>query len=188
MPVDLSGLTTKAPPRKSDGTPTRKPRLSAPTKKSAREEAVTGVFQLVQFACVTGGNYADAAAIGAHAENISHEIVELADVNESVAKAIDFLLTAGPYAGLVTACLPLVLQIMANHNRIPENTPGVTPPSLMKMQFEVQLKQQKLAMQQQASELAEMARRLEEADQAQTASQNGQTPQNAVQSDTGMYL
>lgn len=86
------------------------------------------------------GNYADAAAIGMHGPPISAEIVNLADQNERIAKAVDYLLEAGPYAGLVTAVLPLVLQLLANHNRIPaDKVPGVLPPEALaaKMQAEV---------------------------------------------------
>jgi len=183
MPVDLSSMNVKGPPRKSE-TP-RRGRPPASNKKDARTEAVIGVFQLVQFACVTTGNHADAAAIGMHAENISHEIVNLADVNEGIAKAIDYLLTVGPYAALVTACLPLVLQVAANHGRVPPNTPGVIPTELLEARFKADMLAQKAELERQAQEAREAIARMQADEHAQS---NGQVGQEAAQGHTGAYL
>jgi hypothetical protein len=124
MAIDMSLAT--APPRRTPrastsrqtSSATRSVSLPVKTKKAEREEAVEGIFQLVQFACVVRGNHSDAGAIGLHGKPIAHETAELADKDERVAKSIDYLLNLGPYAGLIAAVTPLLIQVMANHNRI----------------------------------------------------------------------
>jgi hypothetical protein len=142
MPVDLSGLNRKAPPQKTTRSAPRKATIS--NKHDARKEAVLGLFSLGQFAAVSTNNPADAAAIGMHGENISQEVANLADVDERIAKSIDWMLQAGPYAGLITACLPLVMQILANHKRIPVNVPGVLPPEVLAAKYEAEMQKQAL--------------------------------------------
>jgi hypothetical protein len=86
------------------------------------------------------GNYADAAAIGIHAPNIGGEVVNLADQNETIAKGVDFLLEAGPYAGLIAATLPLVVQILANHRKVPaDKIPGVLPPEALEAKMRAEI-------------------------------------------------
>lgn len=114
----------KAPP--STRTAKTSPRTSAAksaapagsSRLAAREEAANGIFQLAGFACIVFKQYADAGAIGNHSAAISHEAAKLAETNEGVGKALDYLMEAGPYAGLVTAMLPLAMQLAANHNMI----------------------------------------------------------------------
>jgi hypothetical protein len=127
MALDLSESRIKAatpPPRKS--APTARQTKATPAqvqsyvspKQKDREEGANGLFQLAGFGLIVTKNYADAGAIGKHSPKISHELAVLADKNEGVAKFLDYLTEAGPYAGLITACMPLILQIMANHNMI----------------------------------------------------------------------
>jgi hypothetical protein len=105
-----------------------------------RFQAVQGIFQMGQMGCVMAGQYADAAAIGLHGDNIANEITGLADKYPQVGKALDALMQAGPFAGLITATLPLVLQIAANHKRIPaDKVPGVVPPEVLETQMKAQV-------------------------------------------------
>lgn len=128
-----------------------------------REEAVNGLFQLGQLGCIIFGQYADAGAIGLHAPPIAAEAAELAEKNDQVAKGIDLLLQVGPYAGLVAAIMPLVLQIMANHKVIPaEKMSGanIVKPEVLESQIKTQMARQAMeamrAQQEAERELAEM--------------------------------
>ena len=184
MPIDMSLQGT--PPKKN----TRKATVSAPTtapqaveRIGPRAEAVNGIFQIGQSILVMAKQYADAAAVGIHGPNISREVVALAETNESVAKAIDFLMTAGPYAGIFTATLPLVLQIGTNHGRIPEvGIPGVMSPTALQADMEAQVKTQAAMAMRAALEAQEMANAAQ-ADLDAMAAANGQ--QKASQGSKG---
>lgn len=180
MPIDMTG--SKAPPRKSG--PRAAPKTVART--NAREEAVNGLFQLGQFGCVMFGQHADAAAIGMHGANISREIVNLADMNEKIGAAVDYLLQAGPYAGLVTACLPLALQILANHKRIPsQGVPGIYPPEMLAAQFEAEQQAQALRMAQESQAAQEEIARIQgEMAAAQMANGQGHTTPDGMTVDS----
>lgn len=173
MPIDMS-LAASAPPRN-----TRQKAPAAPrrTVTDTRAEAVNGLFQLASFGCVMVGQYADSATIAEHGPNISLETAKLAQQNDKIGQWIDYLTQAGPYAGLVTAVLPLALQLAANHKRIdPSKVPGLQDPAVLTAKVETQMKaaalqQMREAAQQQAAFDQELAR-LDEA-----MRQNGQQPQ-----------
>lgn len=173
MPIDMS-LAAAAPPRNARQ---RAPAAPRKTVADTRSESVNGLFQLASFGCVMIGQYADAATIGEHGPNISTEVVKLGQQNEKIGQWIDYLTQAGPYAGLVTAILPLALQLAANHKRIDyAKVPGLTAPEVLSTRVETQMKaaavqQMREAQQQQALYDAEL-QRMEEA-----MRQNGQPPQ-----------
>jgi hypothetical protein len=86
------------------------------------------------------GNYADAAAIGQHSPGISTEIVKLGAQNETIGRGIDYLDEVGPYAGLISATMPLVLQILANHKRIDHGkVPGLSSPEVLESKVKAQM-------------------------------------------------
>jgi hypothetical protein len=163
--IDMRGAS-KAPPAKG-GTPrTRTPRA---TIGDQRQQAVLGLFQAGQALCVFTKNYADAAAIGSHAENISSEVSTLAATDDKVAKVVDSLLIVGPYSALIMAVLPLAMQIAVNHNVLPAGkVPGTVDPRVLSTSIEAEMKQQTADMMQ-AARLAE-----QEAD-ARLQSLNGST-------------
>lgn len=161
MALDLSGAV-KAPPR------TTRAATKAATQRSGklaeRHEAVTGLWQLAGFGCVIFRQYADAGAIGLHSGPITDELVSLSDKNEKIARAIDYLTEAGPYAGLIVAVMPLAMQIAANHGIIKAElagSVGVVPPQALDSQVRADMArtaQAALQQQQQAEqELAAMA-------------------------------
>ena len=125
-----------APPRVNrPPTPTQK-RQSG--KLVERAEAVQGLFQLAGF---VAGWHADAGAIGQHSPAISTELAALAEKNASVAKFIDSLTEAGPYAGLIVAVMPLTLQILANHGILKGDMSavGVKPPAILEAEVKTSL-------------------------------------------------
>lgn len=126
MALDLSNVAT-APPRKTTATarrttttagPAQPQTLYASPKAKDREEAANGIFQLAGFGMIVTKNYADAGALGKYGPGIAHELAGLAEKNDGIAKILDYMGEAGPYAGLITAVMPLILQIMANHNMV----------------------------------------------------------------------
>jgi hypothetical protein len=147
-----------------------------PTIADEREDAVNGVFQLAGLGCIMFGQYSDAGAISLHCPPIAHEIAELAEKNEQVAKGVDVLLQVGPYAGLVAAIMPLVLQLMANHKVVDaDKMPGanVVKPEVLEAQVKTSMaKQAMMAMQAQREAEEELA----EMQKAMAAAQNGSDP------------
>jgi len=104
------------------------------------------------------GKYADAAAIADHGPNISREAASLAQQNEKIGQWIDYLTEAGPYAGLITAVLPLALQLLANHGRIDHSkVPGVSDPRVLETKIQAEMLRAAAAEKQQyEAEIASM--------------------------------
>jgi len=119
--------------------------------RQQREEAVAGFGQLAQAPLIALHQYADAGAIGLHWPNVAREVASLADSQEQVARLIDPLIKIGPYTGLITAILPLILQIGVNHNRVPAGAMGTVPAASLSAQVETAMAAIELqALQQQA--------------------------------------
>jgi len=83
--------------------------------------------------------YADAGAIGLYWPKISEEIADLAESQEQVGRLIDPLIKIGPYTGLITAVLPMILQIGVNHNRVPAGAMGTVPAASLTARVEASL-------------------------------------------------
>jgi hypothetical protein len=138
MPIDMSGAA-KAPPARSGTAKTRTPRQSIGDQ---REQAMMGLFQGGQALCLLTRQYADAAAIGAHAQPISHEVSALAATDDKVAAAVDKLLVVGPYTALAMAVLPFAMQLAVNHKLLPAGKiPGTTDPNVLSARVEADLAQ-----------------------------------------------
>lgn len=170
MPIDMS-LASKAPPAKAPRAATATRR----TKAEAQAETAHGVIQLGQFGLIMARQFADAAALGIHGTPVVDEVVKLGKTNESVGKGIEYLDAVGPYAGLITAMMPLIFQVLANHGRIPAGTvPGILPPDVLeaKMKAELTLAAAQ-AMAEATAVQAEADRVMSEAQQY-AAAQNGQ--------------
>lgn len=154
MPIDMS-MASKAPPARAGATRARAPKASIGDQ---REQAVLGLFQGGQAICLIMKQYADAAAIGQHAQPIAHEVSVLAATDDKVAKAVDSLLVIGPYSALVMAVLPLALQLGVNHKLLPAaKIPGTTDPNVLSMRVEAEMTQQAADMLQDARLAQEQA-------------------------------
>jgi hypothetical protein len=144
MPVD-----TTAPPSLNRPPSANAKKATARTtgKLNARQEAVNGVFQLAGFGLIVAGQHADAGALGEHGPAISHELAALSEKNSKVAAFIDSLTEAGPYAGLVIAVMPLVLQILANHKIVKGDlsAAGVIAPEVLEAQVKTELARKQAA-------------------------------------------
>lgn len=181
MPINDAGV--KPPPRKATAqrsTPvTRNAASVADTKSMAekRRDGLLGLASLAQGVCMMTNQWADAAAIGQHFPPVAQELANIADANDTIAKPIDFLIEVGPYGALITAVLPLALQIMANHRMVDASRligRGVVPPEVL----EAQMKAQTAAMQAEAMRAHQAA--LAEAEAAQKAFEEMVSQQNAA--------
>lgn len=125
---------TKAPaaPRKTAGTGTGGAAAKASTPDY--RPALSGMLvQLPSFALSMLGRvdpafHADAAAVVVHGPALVDAVAETALADERLAALLDRITKVGPYGLVVTAALPLVLQLLANHQVIPPNRElGVLP-------------------------------------------------------------
>lgn len=142
---------TEAPPAKVDGrtkegramrgrTAARKP--TAPPQRAARPAArklperedyrprILGVLQLVALPLAFKAP-ADGAAVEMHAPNIAQALHDLAMEQPEVAAVLDRILKVGPYGALLTAVVPLLLQLAANHGAVPAGIMGTVPPDVL---------------------------------------------------------
>lgn len=143
MALDLTSKTP-APP------PARKRAASRPSGKTVeREEAINGIFQIGASGLLMFGQTADAGAISIHGPAIAHETAVLADNNTGLAKIVDYITAVGPYAALFAASMPLVLQILVNHKKLPAaplSQFGVMEPNVMAAKAEVEAMRQQEIM------------------------------------------
>jgi hypothetical protein len=131
------GRTKSGVPRRKPGRPSNNtgPGIPRPTKRASPKTAkktvvdyrpgILGILQIPAFALGAAGQFnetfaLDGAALSMHAPGIAEALNELADSNPAVAAALDRILAAGPYGAIIGACLPLAMQIAANHKRIPD--------------------------------------------------------------------
>lgn len=171
MVVRVETKDTKTPPPKAE-----KPKqLSAEdlALREARTDGVNGIFQLAGLGTIMLGQLADAGAISLHGPVISTEVVKLAETDQRIAKGVDVLLQVGPYAGLVAAVMPLVMQLLANHKILPADKlggVGIHKPETLEMQVRTQMEMQAIAAYQQQMEAEEeLAKMRAEFEKAQAA-------------------
>lgn len=130
-----------------------------------RAEAITGLGQLAQVPLIAMRQYADAGAIGVYWPNVAKEIATLAESQPAIAKIVDPLIDVGPYAALVTAILPMVLQIGVNHGRIQPGAMGTVPSVVLSAKVEAAIAHAELAALQEQAEMeresAEIRRQIE---------------------------
>jgi hypothetical protein len=175
--ADIKVEGTKAPPKKitSIGPPT-----PPNDKRKDRVEGVNGIFQLAGLGFIMTGQFADAGAVSLHGPAISNEVVNLAEGDDRIAAVVDKLLQVGPYAGLVAAVMPLVLQILANHKIVPADklgAAGVKLPETLESEVKTAMELQALeALRQQMAMEEELAEQRANFEAAQ-ASRNGESPE-----------
>jgi hypothetical protein len=138
----------KAPPAKR-GTAAAKKAVTAPVPdvqaksvNQLRYEGIMGLAQLGQGLCLMAGLHADAMTIGKFFPPVAAEVANIADDNETVAKPIDFIIKIGPYAALIAAGMPLVMQLLANHKIVDASAMhgyGVVPPEVLEAQMRAEM-------------------------------------------------
>lgn len=143
--------------RRADGTPRAKPgrantgpRVAAapgPRKTTGRPAAakknepdfrpgIMGLLQIPALGLSVLGRQtknpalqADGYAISMHAPGLAEALNETAKQQPAVAKALETMMKAGPYGALITAVVPLMMQLAANHKLMnPAPAMGVHDP------------------------------------------------------------
>ncbi len=150
----------------------------------ARTEGLAGIAQLAMFGSLIKGNMADVGAISMYAPKLCEESAILAEKNENFGRTLDFIAMAGPYTALLTAAVPFVLQIAANHKRLDPALAahfGVLSPEVLAARARKELAEMELRakLEQQAAE-AELARITEEFMRGQADAQERQQQAAAV--------
>lgn len=79
---------------------------------------IMGMFQLVALP-LSFTSPLDAWAVGAHSPGIADALNDLAKERPEVAGALDRILQVGPYGAIIGAVLPLAVQVLANHGKVP---------------------------------------------------------------------
>lgn len=168
--IDMS-LAANAPPKRGAKTAASGGGSTRLTVKDKRIEAVDGVFQFGQLGCMFFRQYADAGAIGMYGHQISVEVAGLAATDERIAKAVDYLMEVGPYAGLITAAMPFIVQLMVNHKMLPAGRiQGTLPPEVLNAKMEAEVLQRSAQAMREAEEARqEAALALQEAQDAASA-------------------
>lgn len=141
MPIDMPDV--KAPPRKTarktTATASAQPRQ---TMQDVRREGLEGIAQLAQAACLMGQQYADAATIRMYGVPLAGELAKLADIYDVIAKPVDLLIQAGPFAGIIAIAVPATMQFLANHKVIDaEKAVGsnIVPPKVLEAQMKAEV-------------------------------------------------
>lgn len=139
--------TPKAKPGRKAGTPNTSPRARARAKPRMQADApplrkasggskkrstepdyrggIMGLVQLTTAPLLVAGArsdaaLADAATLTTYGPGIADALHELALERPEVAAVLDRLLQAGPYGALLAACVPLGVQLAANHGLLPK--------------------------------------------------------------------
>lgn len=145
--------------------PPKKTAISAPKKPVAadnpekvrqeREYALNGIWTAAAAFCMMGNQWADAGAISQHGPGVSKEAAALSLKYEKVGNALDALANVSPFANLLGAVMPLVMQIAANHKMVPAQALagiGVKDPGVLESQMRVEAQRQVFEYQKKAAE------------------------------------
>ena len=141
MPINPAPPKSAAPRQSSTARNTAAAQAAQQSQHDKRREGVEGIGQAAALILLVRKQFADAAAVGIHAPPIAEEMARIADGNDTWAKWLDYFSMTGPYAGLVKASLPLMLQIMANHGTIPPEAGaalGVVSPKTLELKGKVE--------------------------------------------------
>lgn len=167
MPIDMSAA--KAPPRKATGARKAATRTLTVDESSAilikRESGLQDLAMIGGALLAVFGQHADSMAINMHAGPVLHETAKLSEKYEWLANGIDMAIKATPFTALLTAAMPLALQIGANHGWVkPGTMMGITilPPDVLEMQQKAHMARvaaEQMKAQQEAREQAEAAMR-----------------------------
>lgn len=159
MPVEIKATapSPSANPRQSAAV---KPALARKTKERAQNLQELGT--LASTGLIMARQYADAGAVARYFPAISTEVARLAEDNEKIGEALDTLGQVGPYAALIAAVMPLVLQIAVNHDKAPVVPQlGVVSKSVLETQVKMEIRQMEISLQQQMAEMEREAAEFE---------------------------
>lgn len=115
--------------RFKNGKPRKNPPkgVAAPRAKSSGYKSKTktdyrpGFLGMAQMGAFVASFFSplDAIAVTDHAPSIAEAVQVTADNDPKFATAMDRILSVGPYAALISATVPMVMQILHNHDVVP---------------------------------------------------------------------
>lgn len=117
----------KAPTRSRTAKAAGAPKPAGKSASVDYRPGVKGLLQIPAFALGLMGKFVhpayalDSATITLHADSVAEALHQTALEHDQVAAILDRALAIGPAGALLGALLPLGLQIMANHGKIPVN-------------------------------------------------------------------
>ena len=153
MPISA---TTAPPPKKTISAPKKPITVENPDKiRQDREDALNGLWTAAAAFCMMGNQWADAGAISLHGPNVSKEAAALSLKYEKVGNALDALANVSPFANLIGAVMPMVMQIAANHKMVPAQALagiGVKDPGVLESQMRVEAQRQVVEYQKMAAQ------------------------------------
>lgn len=152
----LSAGHPAPPPKKTANATIKKPVAGDNPEKIAkdREDALNGLWSAAAAFCMMGNQWADAGAISAHGPNVSKEAAALSLKYEKVGNALDALANVSPFANLLGAVMPMVMQLAANHKMVPAQALagiGVKDPSVLESAMRVEAQRQAVEYQKMAA-------------------------------------
>lgn len=105
------------------------PRKRAPSARKTKggtdySEGIAGILQMAAMPFALAGTKdlafaADAVAIVNATPDVASALNELAQTQPAIAAALDKILAVGPYGILISALIPMFVQILANHKVMP---------------------------------------------------------------------
>ena len=153
MPISA---TTAPPPKKTISAPKKPITVENPDKiRQDREDALNGLWTAAAAFCMMGNQWADAGAISLHGPNVSKEAAALSLKYEKVGNALDALANVSPFANLIGAVMPMVMQIAANHKMVPAQAlagVGAKDPGVLESQMRVEAQRQVVEYQKMAAQ------------------------------------
>lgn len=135
--------------------PARKPKTAGGSKKAAQGADYAQGLQDMMAGPLIGLTLAgmkrpellaDAAALEAHLPPIADALGKLAADRPEIAAMLDRLMSAGPYTALMSATVPLALQLGANHGLLKGGMFGTVPPEALIMELPQPTPEQLAAM------------------------------------------
>lgn len=127
-PTTRAGRRAASAARAASGKDDKAPKASKPTpRKAALDTRLTATLVSLGTMVAAAGSITspavqlDGVAIITHAPDIAAALDKVAKNDPRVSAALESMLTAGVWSGLVAAMLPLVLTIAANHGALPAN-------------------------------------------------------------------
>lgn len=128
-PGPVSGTRRKAPSPPKKKAPTTPKRAQGPNYAGAVMDLARGPMVMLTVAGMKSpALLADAVAIEQGLPPIAQAIGDLAQDRPEVAAMLDRLMVAGPYTALISAVLPLALQLATNHGLMAPGTFGTMAP------------------------------------------------------------
>jgi hypothetical protein len=101
-------------------------------------EGIEGLLQLPAAGLMLAGMQtgklelvADAATITNAAPSIAEALSDLANDQPQIAAVLDKVLKAGPYGALITAMVPMAMQLLTNHKVVPAGVMGTVEPGVV---------------------------------------------------------